>query len=408
MSAGRPANIVPIAGNYPAGGNAWSSTAKRVPGAGYLTPKTSASPQEVNDLIGANQDTLLALITMCGQNAALNWPAQSTDVYVGGSAPNANGLAWDPRYGRWLVYGIKSGTTNAFLAYASKDGGRTWFSFGGQNPSSGAADGSLVGVIFNPGTGRCAVASWKGASGTMDPSALTDEESRLNVLTVSGKVAGIAYGGLYIFLGRQSTTTPLLLTSPLGSSGVWTTRAPAFAAPSTWCSASDYALAASGAMVMGIELGVSNYGEYVTSPDGLTWTLRSHPITSGWANTGLCWASDRWILSQSNGTDSRILYSSDGIAWTTLTPATLTGVFLGGAASIGALIFAAGYTHFDIHGMWSTDGGATWQIGGQYSMTLASGGTPDRGYSNGSQFATLSINRAGFSNYMCIPGVQGF
>lgn len=403
--AGRPKNPTSWAsGNYGAGANAWNGTVKRVANSGrYFEPKQLASPQEMNDAIGEMIDNDTTIINAFGQGPALNWP--TIDSVTGGSSPSLNGIAWDPKFGRWMVFGVKPATTNAALCYVSSNGGRTWVFQGGQNPSTGTPDCSIQGVIYNPTTGKLAVCTYPGV-GPGDVGAITDEEARVALSHANAKVAGIAYNGLYIFAGNADTTTLFLKTSPLGSN-VWTSRLPVTGVTAaSWCDGNPFALASSGSAVMGVKLGRTNYSEYIYSTNGTAWTKKDHTATASWFNVGLCWSVDRWVIMQTNGTDSRVLVSTDGTNWSTAS--TLTATRAGGLAAVGALLFASTYANLDIHGAWSTDGGVTWQFGGSYGVTPASAGVPDRVHSNGSQFVTVSDSKVCFSLGMGVPGTQGF
>lgn len=414
--SGRPNSFTAwAAGAYAAGALAWSGTAKRVANAGrYFTPKTLASPQEVNDAIGEVIDDCNGLLLMSGQHAALNWPSVTRDITVGGSNPIFLGAAYDLKYGRWLIYGAKPSTASAFLAYISSDGGQTWSSFGGQNPGTGLADGSVLGVIFNNQTGRCAVAVYTGTGGTNAPTSLTDEETRLSISSAAAAVTGINFNGVYIFVGSNNTTSPIVAPATQGPNAFVSNAAPALSSPTTWCSAGSYAVASSGTACMAIALGLANYGELMVSNNtGLVWTAGTHTATAGWHNTGIAWAGDRWVIMQTNGTDSRVITSTNnGASWATAT-GTLTGSVNGGVGAIGSLLFSPAYVHTGMHGSWSVDGGVTWQFGGAYNATPQVAGVPDRVYCNGSQFVTLATGfgggtqHASFSSFMCVPTSSG-
>jgi len=70
-------------------------------------------------------------------------------------------------------------------------------------------------------------------------------------------------------------------------------------------------------------VGVGQYsasGAVVTSPDGITWTRRSDPGSSGWDS--LTYGNNIYVAVSNSGAGDRVMTSPDGITWTSRTPAT--------------------------------------------------------------------------------------
>jgi hypothetical protein len=60
----------------------------------------------------------------------------------------------------------------------------------------------------------------------------------------------------------------------------------------------------------------TNYPGYrvMTSPDGITWTMRATPADNSWR--GIYWNGSLFVAVASDGTGNRIMTSPDGINWT--------------------------------------------------------------------------------------------
>lgn len=110
----------------------------------------------------------------------------------------------------------------------------------------------------------------------------------------------------------------------------------------------------------------------VTSPDGITWTSRTNPVTpSAYQQTRVLWCAElsKWIIvtqvaSGVSSTNSAIILSNDGVTWTRVLPGmlrscgvtfntdTLQFVVIGGTAGNSALNYN-----------WATSpDGVTWTI----------------------------------------------
>ena len=61
----------------------------------------------------------------------------------------------------------------------------------------------------------------------------------------------------------------------------------------------------------------------MTSPDGITWTIRETPADNAWL--GVTWGNDLFVAVAAGGGNitSRVMTSPDGITWTIRTSAIL-------------------------------------------------------------------------------------
>ena len=60
------------------------------------------------------------------------------------------------------------------------------------------------------------------------------------------------------------------------------------------------------------QINSSSPTQYMTSPDGINWTLRTLPITTNY--NGLAWNGSMWLIASQTTRD--FLTSTDGINWT--------------------------------------------------------------------------------------------
>lgn len=367
---GRPKVFTPWAtGNYAAGGDAWSGTAKRIANGGRcFVPKVLSGPQEVNDAIGECIDNDNAILASLGVTSAQNWLSVNATV-PGSITPLA--MAGDPKFGRMAIFG----TTGTNLVQFTKNGGRTWATAGGAQ--SGTSSAAIRGIVFNPTTGQCAVAVYPAAGAV---SAVTDEQTRLGLAQSTGVITGIYFNGLYIFAGRDGSSNVLKT-----SNGSPTFSDYSGSVPSGWNTALSYFAASSGSKLM-IVSGLSSDNHFLLTSDGATWTnTGTFTLPGGYFLEGFDYAGDRWVIAMTNGTDSKVYTSIDnGVTW--VLASTLTGIVLGGMAALGTLIFATQTDSRGLRGIYSIDGGVTWTAGTNWD-----GGGADRVYSaSGRGFFTIS------------------
>ncbi len=100
----------------------------------------------------------------------------------------------------------------------------------------------------------------------------------------------------------------------------------------------------------------SNFGGCYTSTDGVTWTVRSFPVSEMWTRVTYSATSGRYLVSSQQSSEV-VLYSTDLVSWTSVSTTA-------GAGTVRALISdGTNVSRICEAGndfAWSNDGGATW------------------------------------------------
>jgi hypothetical protein len=133
--------------------------------------------------------------------------------------------------------------------------------------------------------------------------------------TQTGPIAARNWDGLAwsptlsLFVAVASDVTPAIMTSPDGIT--WTSRTEPVS--SAW-------RAVTWATGLNLFVAVSTAGLVMTSPDGITWTQRTAAAANGWE--AIVWAPALSLLVVVGGSGaSRVMTSPDGITWTARTAA---------------------------------------------------------------------------------------
>ena len=281
----------------------------------------------------------------------------------------------DSRKGMWIVVGTDDGSDAYIALVSSGTGGAFPFLIEETNPkafdlnavvfepigakyiAAGEADGVDAYVVnsLNPHSGAGATWTERANPKNFDINALATDGAGVvvgagvhdggDIYTIRSLDSGdtwsefviagaagdlvdsIAWGGplgskVFVAVGRNGATTPLIWTSPDGIT--WTPRT-----PGAGLTGGLRAVVWNGTVFVA----AGSTGEIQTSPDGITWTVRRDPTTSpdNVDIVNLATSSDGLVLANALGT---ILYSGDdGVTWVVARHArqTIGGDLLAGA-----------------------------------------------------------------------------
>ena len=148
---------------------------------------------------------------------------------------------------------------------------------------------------------------------------------------IDGDYEDITYGaGLFVAVGRDA----LIQTSPDGIT--WTVRT----APVVTVHFESVTYGG-GLFVIVADGGTGD--RVATSPDGITWTARAAAVDNAWE--GVTWGRGLFVAVCSNGFGNRVMSSADGITWATQVSAAdiaWEGVAYGGGLFVAVAITGVG------------------------------------------------------------------
>ena len=355
----RPLTIVPFAStiNYPAGANIWNGLATKLAnGAGYFTPGLAATAPEINYQINRTDAAVAAITDHAGQIAAQNWrPGVTRGGGALGGETFGDQAYYDTFYHRWLMpRGYGAGTGTAKLLAQSIDGGDTWTTVidtGAPTGNGAANSGTVFAVATRPSDGKIAV--------------LTDGNPTLsapfaNFGTFSnGHLFWSTRVSKMIIIGRNNVGAQVFATSADLSS----TSSPTFPAITNGALTLRYFAAESPTTIV-VASHYTGTQTIVTSTDAgaATWTLQAiSSLTVSEYIVGLVYSGGQFVCALSNGTNSRVVTSPDGVTWTEV--ANLTTMRMLNLAAQGAGLAAVAVFNTFNRYVTSKDGGVTWQFG---------------------------------------------
>jgi len=217
---------------------------------------------------------------------------------------------------------------------------------------------------------------------------------------------GITYGnGLFVAVAYSGTGNRVM-TSPDGLT--WTIRTSA--ADNDWKSI----VYGNGLFVAVAGSGAGN--RVMTSPDGITWTIRTSAANNDWR--GITYGNGLFVAVADSGTGNRVMTSPDGITWTIRTSAAnnnWTSIVYG-----NGLFVAVAETGTDNRVMTSPDG-ITWTIrtsaadndwrgityGNGLFVAVAESGTGDRVMTSSNGIAWTIRTSAADNNWISITYGNG-
>lgn len=236
------------------------------------------------------------------RGALLGIQVSATPQLSGSQPPIPAGVNWAPvvpaptppnalddiAYGNgvWVVVG------NGGAVYRSTDGGVTW--------TFATISGSMrwVAVMWVPWAGLFVAAA---NNGTTDRIATSPDGLTWTRRTTPSALSfvNVGYGpGVALAVGLSGlcyrSTDCITWASVAMPSGTWNAV--------TW-----------GAGLF-VAVGSAGVQQVATSPDGITWTLRSHPNTRFW--DGIAWNGSEFIAVAAGNTTLMGMASPDGITWT--------------------------------------------------------------------------------------------
>lgn len=405
-----PSYSVPTwaSGNYGAGTDPWSATAKRAapPGAEF-TPGQKPAAQYLNYLFGVTEDNASSaktdatnLLELVGQGPALNWPLQGT---------NTNNLStgcYSTVDSAW--FGVGSGG-NDFLEVTYN--GRTWTSLTG---SLGAAL-ALFDVSVNAAGTVAIVANsrtvYKGARTAYKTYTWTNTANRLSAAPSAARLGSDDVNGKFICVYRVGITgfqvdyiaDPANAWTAATLSAAWTgytgTNNPEISQNSD----------SAGTMIAAyVDAGTPRLNIMWSADGGATWTNVQKTLTMSAADAAAgtilsrpVWNSVRneWYIAvgATSARKTEVYRSTDaGATWTlvaNITSASLSLAF-SDLACLGELITAV---NDDGRILYSIDRGVSWgfsgaQVQGTSSVRqrLAVGGGGMACWHSGDKLATLS------------------
>lgn len=300
--------------NYPAGSDPWSGTPTKVAPPSVLngfTPNTAAAAEYVNYELNAAFTTdaaaktaINALADAVGQGEVLRFDAAGfTSCFKS---------AYDVVDNRWLI----SANIGTNLPYISWNGGQSWTAMAawpvavvskpilGSNPA-----GMVVGV---DGAGGLAF-SLPSGSNTWTNWTLP------GVLNTFREVTWLASGSTFIALGT-SGTVPIMYKSTGAANWTNATSAipAAFAAVAT-----HWSCASSPTLFVAVPRNVTTGGNYMTSSDGVTFTLRTTlPNVANFAGRAVHYnaVEGLWmyvsLFTNFSANQITVYTSPDGFNWT--------------------------------------------------------------------------------------------
>ncbi len=219
----------------------------------------------------------------------------------------------------------------------------------------------------------------------------------------AGQWNGIVYGsGQFVAVG--STTANRVMTSPDGIT--WTLRTASSAR--LW-----NRISWNGSVYVAIAQDATAGIKVMTSSDGITWTDRTSPSAiSTYSWKGICWTGTLFVVCGADLTGSFngiLMTSLDGITWTERTVPATTGA-LAGVAWNGTLVTSVGgvVTTGALRIITSTTGASAWStvtlpdyfVG----VSTPSSGT---GIAGGHDYFAATLNVTGWDNYGIIVSKDG-
>jgi hypothetical protein len=260
-------------GNYPAGANPWSGQPTRVlPGTAYLTPNTKVPAQNLNYVMGQNSDAVGALWTYLVSLPAQNWSLAQTPA---GSTDHWSAFCYNTFSNTWIAATRTESGGHNYLFNANAVGplGATWT----QTLTRSSAN-TAVGAIVPTNAAQFVTADcpYSGSSISVrlaDISAATWNQIQSLTANGSGDTVSIqVIGAYYVLIGGQaiySTTTP--------TTSSWTART----MPSGTTSASEYKAACSGSVYVAIPANINGQQKYIRSTDGIAFTAVTQATVGG-------------------------------------------------------------------------------------------------------------------------------
>ena len=217
-----------------------------------------------------------------------------------------NGVIWDSDSGYWVAVGDADGT-DAYVVRTLAPG-VDWAE------SANASNFDLQ-AIATSGTGYIVAVGKSSGSSPYIIQSINGGSTWYVRTATNADLYGIAYGhSLFVAVGLQSTS-PIILTSTIGTT--WLSR-------TVPCSERLYCIAYSSSLDLFCATGeVGTDLAIVTSPDGVTWTERSNSLTAVDA-TSICWSEFAGLfvlVGYDTGTYPLVATSPDGITWTQRTDA---------------------------------------------------------------------------------------
>ena len=220
----------------------------------------------------------------------------------------------------WDTYSVKASYENSAIGSA-----QTWYlKTIASNPYSGIAygNGKFVAV----------------SNGSFSIMHSNDGVTWTSATVGSYGLSDVVYGnGKFVAVGAEFSGSDLITNVQVSTDGVnWTRYTPFTNGPAL--KAITYG--------NGLFVAVANGGgnRVVTSPDGISWTLRNAAANNDWQS--VAFGNNKFVAISSNGTN-RTMYSSDGINWTSI------------AVTSGSNSIAFGNGKFTTGKNYSTDG-ITW------------------------------------------------
>jgi hypothetical protein len=382
--------------NYPAGSNTYNGTPIKVdPNYAYFTPDQASTAQEMNQILNA----ISVQSSVGGAVPGVSWGATFTASATAGYV-NFYGGAWDPVGNTWLVCAGSSGTvsSNVFLAYGVNDAGgwssvdngagalgfATSAAFDGTN-YFGAFCTTSVADIYHCTFGGAWTLGFNSAGAGLSSTTLP-----IGVLTVfAGRVvgafAGTFPGSIGAFVAYETTPgTPSSWSVPVTKIGG---------------AYGDIFMAQSSALLVVMPQG-GPPTNYMTSPDGTTWTLQSTAfLASGEQPNGLVYspADGAFVLVTGTGSRMNTYQSQDGVNWTQVSSISSftgsRGLGVNNSSCLAVTVSVAAGLRI----LYSPDGGFTWRMAAA-PLVFTGGAINARLYGSPSQFLVFSNPNARWSH----------
>ena len=224
----------------------------------------------------------------------INWTTRTSPVNN-----NWNSVDWSPSL--QLLVAVSNSATASNSIMTSPDG-ITWTSRTAPNSYN------WVSVCWSSSLGMFAAVSASSANTNvfMTSTDGLNWNAQIGIISTWTQLIWSSTLSLFIAIGPAS---PYIMTSANGTS--WTSRTPS--TNTTWKS-----IAWSPSLNLFTAVADSGSTRVMTSPDGTNWTNRTSQITSLWSN--VCWSSTfgLFVVVSSDTTTNSIMYSSDGINWSTI------------------------------------------------------------------------------------------
>jgi hypothetical protein len=315
-----------------------------------LLVEAGLTPSNTPDKVGASQylDALKVVARRELQKAqVLNWPERATvtDSGLASGANNPVGIGYAPDLGvqgngLWVLQ--SSGTE----VWTSEDG-----QFWTLRATLGSASFTNPWIAYGKINGVAGFLLSQNGNPTIYYTS-TDGITWTAVATTAVPANPVsAYSsslGLWVMAGNAGA----IYTSPTGLANTWTARS----TPGAWVSGCGGAKRIVWNGLLFVILPAGSYNKCLTSPDGLTWTERTMPLTGTWS--GLAYGAYDGIWMAVSNSTGPIAISADGLTWSAAAGA---GFALANDLAVIGPLWVMPTLIANVGGIiWSTDKGASW------------------------------------------------